>query len=215
MNATVILQSLAAPFEPSAVHWKPQTISGNRCLAVAYLDARSVQDRLDEVFGLDWSDTYDVRADGSVLCRLEVVVDGRSVVRSDVGSPSDQPDSGDRLKAAVSDALKRAAIKFGIGRYLYRLPKQWVDYDSQKRQIAQTPQLPVWALPRKAAAITQPQAEELKRMLQTNPRIDPAKFLARYQAKRLTEFPAASWSDALGALKTPPQGILRSEVHAA
>ena len=44
----------------------------------------------------------------------------------DVGAPSEQPDGGDRLKAAFSDALKRAAVKFGIGRYLYRLPQQWV-----------------------------------------------------------------------------------------
>lgn len=150
-------------------------------LAVAYLDARSVQDWLDEVFGLDWSDTYEVRPDGAVLCRLEVVVDGRSVVRSDVGGPSDQPDAGDRLKAAVSDALKRAAIKFGIGRYLYRLPKQWVDYDAQKRQLVQTPQLPAGALPKRPAVITRPQAEELKRILQKNPAIDPAKFLRHYQ----------------------------------
>jgi hypothetical protein len=40
----------------------------------------------------------------------------------DVGGPSEQPDEGDRVKAAFSDALKRAAVKFGIGRYLYRLP---------------------------------------------------------------------------------------------
>ncbi|MGH7226293.1 MAG: Rad52/Rad22 family DNA repair protein, partial [Gemmataceae bacterium] len=51
-------------------------------------------------------------------------------------------------------ALKRAAVKFGIGRYLYRLPSQWVDYDPQKRQFARTPTLPPSALPKpkKAAA---------------------------------------------------------------
>jgi hypothetical protein len=59
-----------------------------------------------------------------------------------VGSPSEQPDGGDRLKAAFSDALKRAAVKFGVGRYLYRLPAQWVDYDAQKRRFARTPEMP-------------------------------------------------------------------------
>jgi len=67
--------------------------------------------------------------------------------KTDVGSPSEQPDDGDRLKAAFSDALKRAAIKLGIGRYLYRLPRQWVDYDPQSKQFAKTPMLPAWALP--------------------------------------------------------------------
>jgi hypothetical protein len=67
----------------------------------------------------------------------------------DVGGPSEQPDGGDRLKAAFSDALKRAAVKFGVGGYLYRLPSQWLDYDSQRRQFLKTPSLPAWALPAK------------------------------------------------------------------
>ena len=67
--------------------------------------------------------------------------------KTDVGSPSEQPDDGDKLKAAFSDALKRAAIKLGIGRYLYRLPRQWVDYDPQARQFKNMPTLPAWALP--------------------------------------------------------------------
>ena len=71
----------------------------------------------------------------------------RFVRETDVGSPSEQPDDGDKLKAAFSDALKRAAIKLGIGRYLYRLPRQWVDYDPQQRQFVRPPQLPTWALP--------------------------------------------------------------------
>jgi len=38
--------------------------------------------------------------------------------------------------------MKRAAIKVGIGRYLYRLPRQWVDYDPQRKQFTRTPALP-------------------------------------------------------------------------
>jgi hypothetical protein len=60
-------------------------------------------------------------------------VHGECLDTTDVGSPSEQPDDGDQLKAALSDALKRAAIKLGIGRYHYRLPRQWVDYDPQAR----------------------------------------------------------------------------------
>src|SRR5207248_3090638 len=57
----------------------------------------------------------------------------------------EQPDGGDRLKAAFSDALKRTAVKLGIGRYLYRLPQQWVDYDPAKKQFAMPPRLASWA----------------------------------------------------------------------
>ena len=51
------------------------------------------------------------------------------------------------LVAGARHQQGRAAIKLGIGRYLYRLPRQWVDYDPQTRQFKQTPALPVWALP--------------------------------------------------------------------
>ena len=105
--------------------FKPQMVKNNRCLAMAYIDARLIQDRLDGVLGVEnWQDQYDILTDGSVMCRLRVRLGGRWITKSDVGSPSEQPDSGDRLKAAFSDALKRAAVKFGIGRYLYRLPAQ-------------------------------------------------------------------------------------------
>jgi hypothetical protein len=142
------LAALAAPFEPSEVKWKPQVVSGNRAMCIAYIDARLVMDRLDEVFGvLGWQDTYEVLPDGGVTCRLRVRLGGGWVEKMDVGSPSDQPDEGDKRKAAFSDALKRCAVKFGVGRYLYRLPQQWVDYDPQKRRITGTPRLPPEALP--------------------------------------------------------------------
>jgi hypothetical protein len=132
------------------VRWKPQTISkdGTRALAICYIDARAVQDRLDAVFGVNgWQDRYDLLPDGSAVCRLRCRIGQRWVVKSDVGSPSEQPDEGDRHKAALSDALKRAAVKYGIGRYLYRLPRQWVDWDAQKRQFVRVPTLPPSALP--------------------------------------------------------------------
>jgi hypothetical protein len=112
------------------------------------IDARCVQDRLDDVLGVEgWTEEYRELADGSVTCRLSCKLGGEWITKQDVGSPSEQPDGGDRLKAAYSDALKRAAVKFGVGRYLYRLPAQWADYDPQKRQFARPPQLPVVARP--------------------------------------------------------------------
>jgi hypothetical protein len=108
-------------------------------------------DRLDSVVGpLGWADTYVVLPCGSVVCKLTLTLDEDAYfTKEDVGSPSDQPDAGDQLKAAFSDALKRAAVKWGVGRYLYSLPKQWCDYDPQKKRLTSTPTLPKWALPAK------------------------------------------------------------------
>lgn len=140
---------LSEPFGPEDLKWKPQAVKENRCLAIAYVTARAIMDRLDEVLTpAGWQDEYQALADGAVLCRLSLKLGDEWIVKCDVGGPSEQPDDGDRMKAAFSDALKRAAVKFGIGRYLYRLPHSWVDYDAQRRQIKTPPQLPAWALPR-------------------------------------------------------------------
>lgn len=156
--------ALAAPFDPRDVKWKPQSVKGNRAMALAYLDARAIQDRLDEVLGVEgWQDEYQLLPDGSVACKLQLFLGDRWITKMDVGSPSEQPDGGDRLKAAFSDALKRAAVKFGIGRYLYRLTAQWVDYDPVKRQFAQTPQLPAFARPKaKPEPAAVPEAKKSK-----------------------------------------------------
>lgn len=152
-DVKMIARALAAPFEDTEVKFKPQAVKGNRALALAYVDVRAIMDRLDNVLGVEnWQDRYQLLPDNSVMCRLRLRIGDQWITKSDVGGPSEQPDGGDRLKAAFSDALKRAAVKFGIGRYLYRLPQQWADYDSQKRQFVSPPRLPSWALATTAKA---------------------------------------------------------------
>jgi hypothetical protein len=143
VDVNAVAQALAAPFDPAEVKFKPQTVSGNRALAVPFVDARVIQDRLDDVLGvMGWQDSYECLPDGSVVCRLRIRLGSEWITKEDVGGQSEQPDEGDRRKAAFSDALKRAAVKFGIGRYLYRMKPQWVDYDPQKRQFVRMPTLP-------------------------------------------------------------------------
>jgi Rad52/22 family double-strand break repair protein len=138
---------LAEPFDASEVEWKPQAIKGERCLAVCFVDARTVMDRLDAVLGVGgWQNRYRIEANG-VICCLRARIGGEWIEHEDAGSFSDQSDDGDKLKAAVSDSLKRAAVHLGVGRYLYRLPLSWVDYDPIKKRIVHPPTLPSWALP--------------------------------------------------------------------
>src|SRR5438128_1109525 len=152
-----LTDQLAEPFTDDEVKFKPAVVSGNRALALAYVDARAIQDRLDEVLGVaGWQDEYECLPDGSVVCRLRLRLGDEWITKMDVGGPSEQPDEGDRRKAAFSDALKRAAVKFGVGRYLYRLAPLWVDWDAQKKKFAKDPQLPASALPRRANVIRVP-----------------------------------------------------------
>lgn len=136
-------KQLSAPFDPPEVKFKPAMVKGNRALALVYVDARAIMDRLDAVVGADgWSDEYEFLPDGSCLCKLRLRFGETWIMKMDVGGESEQPDEGDRRKAAVSDALKRTAVKFGVGRYLYRLPSQWCDYDPQTKRLMNKPAPP-------------------------------------------------------------------------
>lgn len=85
-----------------------------------YITARQVQDRLDRVVGPgNWSTYFEVldRAEHVVECRLHVF----GIAKADVGysNAPDREDEAEPMKAAYSDAFKRAAVHWGIGRFLY------------------------------------------------------------------------------------------------
>ncbi len=131
-----IMELFARPFPAEDVKLKPQMVKNNRALAIAYVSARAAMDLLDRVVhGDGWQDEYVLLPNGSVECRLSVWLGGKWITKADVGSQSEQPDEGDRMKSAYSDAFKRAAVKFGIGRYLYRMKSEWMDYDPVKKCI--------------------------------------------------------------------------------
>lgn len=157
-----IARALAEPFPIAEIGFKPQATdkAGGRAKPVAYIDARNVMDRLDAVVGPDgWEDSYQPLEGGCFLCTLRVRLGDHWVTRMDVGGESEQADDGDRRKAAVSDALKRAAVKFGVGRYLYLLDLPWMDYDAKKKTFVGQPLLPAWAIPRKPAEQPQESAK--------------------------------------------------------
>lgn len=118
------LKYLSAPFPRQAVHWRAQTVkkTGEKALALAYLDARDVMDRLDMVCGPEnWQDAYTETARGRVLCKIGIRVGGDWVWKSDGAGET----AVEGEKGGISDALKRAAVHWGIGRYLYRLEDVW------------------------------------------------------------------------------------------
>src|SRR5262249_57886940 len=90
-----ITQALAAPLERREVKFKAQVVSGRRALAVAFVDARVIQDRLDEVLGvMGWQDSYECLPDGAVVCRLRVRLGSGGVTKMGVGGPGEQADQG-------------------------------------------------------------------------------------------------------------------------
>jgi hypothetical protein len=111
-----IFAALAAPFAAHEV--KSRTQAGRE---MQYVTARTVENRLDEVIGAAyWWDDY-TPGENSVMCRLTIELpDGRRVTKVDAGGYAGMPDQGDDDKSGFSDAIKRTAARFGVGRYLYR-----------------------------------------------------------------------------------------------
>jgi hypothetical protein len=111
-----LFAALAAPFEAQEVRVRTQ---GSK--QVQYITARTAMNRLDSVVGPEnWWDEY-VPGENSVLCRMTIVMpDGQHLTKADAGGYAGMPDQGDDDKSGFSDAFKRAAVKFGVGRYLYR-----------------------------------------------------------------------------------------------
>lgn len=120
-----MLSKLKMPFDPAKVSWRvgSTTQDKTRGMALAYIDARDVMERLDEVCTPGgWEDSYTETAKGRILCTIRIKIDGEWVSKSDGAGDTDV--EGD--KGAVSDAFKRAAVKWGIGRYLYDVESPWV-----------------------------------------------------------------------------------------
>jgi len=98
--------------------------------------------RLDDVVGpSNWWDEYQP-LEHSVICRLTIrLPDGTVLTKCDAGGYAGMADPGDDDKSGFADAFKRAAVKFGVGRYLYRdgVPK-FARQDRQNRyEVAPSP----------------------------------------------------------------------------
>ena len=123
------LKDLAAEFDHNAVSWRVQGTPIERngkhiAMALAYIDARDVMDRLDAVCGPEnWQDKYDVLPSGLYVCHIGIRCCDDWVWKTD-GAGETQVEG---KKGGISDAFKRCGVKWGIGRYLYALESPWVE----------------------------------------------------------------------------------------
>lgn len=158
--------ALAAPFPRDAVHWRGQklTFKKDKALALAYLDARDVMDRLDDIAGPgNWQDTYAETPRGRVVCTIAIKVGDEWVAKSDGAGDTDVEGE----KGGISDAFKRAAVKWGIGRYLYRMGQTWVPCDIGENGKFKSFTDDPWKYVRNAP--DQPKAAERKAAPKANP----------------------------------------------
>lgn len=160
-----IEKDLQEPFHPDEIEWRVGMAAktGNSCTLLAYLTSRAVMDRLDKVFGaMGWQDKFSPGPDGGLMCNIGVWDESKSdwVWKAD-GAENTQIEA---IKGGYSGARKRAAVVWGIGRYLYKLGTEWHDtidhYTAKESGVdyvkvkvgakwswVKRPTLPAWALP--------------------------------------------------------------------
>ena len=128
------LDKLKDPFPIEKVKYR-QGPGGKQ---LAYIDARDVADRLDEVVGQAfWQNRYTC-VNGVTVCEIGLKVDGEWAWKAD-GAPETTIEAE---KGALSDAFKRAGVKWGIARYLYAPPPPQEQPQQEQPPIQQEP--PAW-----------------------------------------------------------------------
>lgn len=134
MSWSETLKALAAPFREVSFRIGSRTHDKARGMVLTYIDARDVMDRLDGVLGPgNWSTEFKEVA-GRVVCRLTIRPPDEVewVSKEDGAGETDMEGE----KGALSDAFKRAAVHFGVGRYLYQEPQVWVELEAEGKRIS-------------------------------------------------------------------------------
>lgn len=162
---------LREPFASSDIEWRIQSagVNNNKAwgIVIAYITNRAIQQRLDTVVSAEnWQNEYSKAPDGGVLCGISIWGDDRWVTKYD-GAENTKVEE---VKGGLSSSMKRAAVQWGIGRYLYDVEtifvsmvtekpndmKDWhmhYDKDSKTRYYWKTPAMPDWALPEDESSI--------------------------------------------------------------
>lgn len=117
MSNEEVLKALSAPFPPELVRER----QGHGSTKLRWVPARSVSERLDQALGVAGWD-FAVEPVGSTSTVVGILTvrfpDGATARRQDFGYETGG--SGESLKEAASDALRRCASLFGVARYLYQ-----------------------------------------------------------------------------------------------
>lgn len=136
------INDLKKPFPRELISWRVGAMNKEKtkAIALAYIDARDVMERLDDVCGPNnWQALYP-HANGKTSCKIGLFIpvyhafgdkapDCQWVWKENGCGDSDI----EAAKGAFSDALKRAAVLWGVGRYLYDVPNIWVEIDQYKK----------------------------------------------------------------------------------
>lgn len=127
MDEAAITQKLLEPFDPFDIEWRVQqageTNGKKWALVLAYVTNRAIMERLDNTFGIGgWANTFQPLPDGGIICGIECKIEDNWITKYDGADKTNI----EATKGGLSNAMKRAAVQWGIGRYLYNLETTFV-----------------------------------------------------------------------------------------
>lgn len=173
------LSRLDEPFASGDIEWRVQQ-SGKTgqgkvyAMVLAYVTNRAIMNRLDEVCGKGfWRNEYQPAPCGGVMCGISIKFDGEWITKWDAAENTQV----EAVKGGMSGAMKRAAVQWGVGRYLYNLEEGFAQTSTDKNNAWNRaklkdgtvfwwapPILPSWALPtqtQQQAPAQQPEAAQI------------------------------------------------------
>ena len=135
------LHELSRPFPDHLVNQAPQGKYGS------FVAHSTVTERLLSIVGpFDQRITQILYGDNGhlegIVLELTFTIDGNPVVIQEAGDcerPTNWPTQGARLKDAVSDGVKRAAMRVGLGLHLWSQDAYFLDKQLEKEETAAAP----------------------------------------------------------------------------
>ncbi|MBA3713458.1 MAG: hypothetical protein H0W76_13580 [Pyrinomonadaceae bacterium] len=194
------LRTLRQPIDPKFVKMREGWVDrqGNKHM-VEYVEWHTVADLLDRVTPT-WSHSVRniVQIGDMVAVTAAITIDG--VTREGVGTGTADNETG--IKKAEHDALKRAAIKFGIARELYQRESEVIETQGAGPQVDEFPRDP---LAKSMADLVTPKQLGMIRALAREAGVDveeECQTVLRCRTEELSKRAASSFID---HLKRQPQ----------
>lgn len=204
---------LYEPFPKENISWRPQNIFERdgkfTALALAYIDARDVMDRLDFVCGAEnWQCEHYDCGQGRMACKIGIKINGHWVWKTD-GAGDTQVEAE---KGAFSGALKRSAVAWGIGRYLYDMKNVYVPCETYKKNgkdVFKNFSVDPWSCVKQVGflpeniqgvqKITAAQLEEIERLMNLSG-VDAKTICDKYKVAKLVELPFELYNSVINKL---------------
>lgn len=120
------IETLSAPFDEKTIGIKVQSFNKEKTKAmlVAYVQHTDVYARIEQIdpaWSFQVTSLQPIKDGVSVRGNMTI----KGVTRENAGEGGDE-------KSAISDCIKRCAMLFGVGRYLYDSETVWVEYNDQR-----------------------------------------------------------------------------------